>query len=259
MTLSSKNPAEFNRCSKITDYKYKCQCWRQAADGKKFCQHHLNLASKHNHSKSGKAIKKKFRNSIKGKEEQKRNNQTSSGKARAKRYAKSPLGKSTRQKAVSRRKCVSKTDYGYKLACLLTQKASAISSGKNSPSFVDATSFESAQQFRKHMSSFFNSTNGFLWSNYATKWVNEHRIPKQAYDHKNPIDVKRCWSSQNMRPLSPLENNTKSWKIVDSECHAVGIEHWPLSWNGSIPSSLEKEKLYAEWKLRFKHLADKPV
>ena len=47
--------------------------------------------------------------------------------------------------------------------------------------------------------------------------------PKKHMTSPNAADVKRCWSHANVRGLSPSENQTKSWTIVDELCTHAGL------------------------------------
>ena len=97
------------------------------------------------------------------------------------------------------------------------------------------------------MSGFFSEENGFSWKNYGKKWVNEHRIPKIAYDHTDEEDVKRCWSPHNMHPMDPIENKEKADNLIGDEIEKVPPEFWPKAWGGVFPDVGKMVELYAEW------------
>jgi len=119
-----------------------------------------------------------------------------------------------------------------------------------SPTFIQRTSFQSEGEFRLHMRSEldkYNAKNGtnFKMSDHGTLWHTEHKVPREAYDFSNPIDVKRCWSKPNIQILSPEQNHEKSWFLTDDLCTevvAAGCE--PLSWNGECPNEEEKQAFY---------------
>ena len=81
-------------------------------------------------------------------------------------------------------------------------------------------------------------------SEHNKTWTVEHKIPCSAYDHSNPIDVKRCWSRANLEALTLSQNQSKSFTIVDAKCIEVGPDYYPVSWNGLIPSKEQKQKWY---------------
>jgi hypothetical protein len=185
-----------------------------------------------------------------------RHHKTDKWKDNRSRARKSEKGIVSNLRARERRLQLIASNPGMKSKKSLADAASRISSFsvKSSPLFVSNTSFSSIDEFRTHMESFFNDSNGFTWENYGKVWENEHRIPSDAYDHSDPDDAKRCWSMANMRPLEPLSNMEKSSKIIDEECILVPEEFRPKSWNGIIPCDAEKEAIYRSWKNRYEVL-----
>ena len=216
-------------------------------------------------SDTGKAANKRFKQSDAGKAANKRFNQTDAGKARAKRYSQSDAGKardkryqqSDAGKAANKRALEIKNirkfaDKAYSMNNAIVCAANHLVNGdvSESPTFIQRTSFRSEGEFRLHISSElgkYNAKNGtnFKMSDYGTLWQVEHKIPREAYDFSNPIDVKRCWSKPNIQILSPEQNNEKMWFFIDDLCTevvATGCE--PLSWNGECPNEEAKQAFY---------------
>lgn len=181
-----------------------------------------------------------------------RHMKTDKWKANRKRARVSEKGVLSVQRASTRRREMIQADPGMKLAKSLGDAASRISGGrtKSSRVFVSNTSFKSVNDYRNHMASFFNDTNGFSWSTYGTLWENEHRIPVHAYDHTNAEDVRRCWSRENMRPHPPLDNQEKGNAIVYDDCSGVPHPFRPCSWNGIIPCEVRAQS-YSSFSHRY--------
>ncbi len=60
----------------------------------------------------------------------------------------------------------------------------------------------------------------------------DHRIPKSAYDHSDPEDVRRCWSKPNMHPMHSTANKEKLTTLLPEEVAKVPQELWPKAWEG---------------------------
>jgi len=59
--------------------------------------------------------------------------------------------------------------------------------------------------------------NSFNWNDNDPKtwtWQIDHIIPQSSFNLKNIEEVKKCWSLNNLRPLSAKENLLKSNKII---------------------------------------------
>eukprot|EP00966_Prymnesium_polylepis_P185566 4301550-Prymnesium_polylepis.1 len=82
------------------------------------------------------------------------------------------------------------------------------------------------------------------FEDHGITWEVEHKIPLSAYDHDKAEDVRRCWSPENMRACSKIENRKKSYKIYDHLCLEVGTDKYPIAWNSSLPTAEEKLAFY---------------
>lgn len=51
------------------------------------------------------------------------------------------------------------------------------------------------------------------WNNYGKYWQIDHIVPVNLYDLSNPIEIKKCWSLKNLRPLEKMKNLIKSNKL----------------------------------------------
>ena len=204
---------------------------------------------KYDESDKGIAANKKYKESDKGIAANKKYNESDKSIAKEKRAKKSEAGVARRkreEKVVSLRR---KLDPAFRLYLCLGTSACHLVSGrtKSSPTFLQHTSFASVKAFLDHVE---ESTRklGCTMAEYGEKWVIEHAIPQEAFDFSNPEDVKRCWSTANVRAFGPKENDKKGVKIIDELCMEIGAAHFPAAWNGQIPTETEKQALYAKWK-----------
>lgn len=171
-------------------------------------------------------------------------NHSAAGKKRTAKYQKSEKGKETAKRSHDARVIRMRTDPNVAKSRSLMKAAQRVvnSPTSKSPLLVRETAFASEAAFRQNLSDKFAGE--MTWANHGDKWEVEHIIPRQAYDHTNPNDVKRCWCAANIRPLAPAENIEKSFKIIDSLCDQVGVANFPLAWNGRIPDEAEKSAFY---------------
>ena len=171
-------------------------------------------------------------------------NHTAAGKKRTSKFKKSEKGKATAKRSHENRVVRMRTDPNLAKSRSLMKAAQRVinNHAAKSPTLVAETAFVSEAAFRQNLSDQFVGV--MEWSNYGDEWEVDHIIPRQAYDHTNPADVKRCWAPINIRPLPPLENTEKSFTIIDSLCEQVGVAHFPLAWNGRIPNEAEKGAFY---------------
>ena len=212
--------------------------WRQTETGK-------ISKRKSNTSVGGKAAQKRFASSEKGKAKQHRANHSDAGKARVERYKASNSYKNSRHRQADAKRQRYNTDEAFSMKIKITTCASSIIKGsrKTSNVFIERTAFESVDHFIDHIREC-NRLFGFQVDGYGTEWEVEHKIPQEAYDFSDPDDIKRCWSPQNVWTTSPNYNKLKWMTIDDSLCLDVGQDHWPVSWQGSIPGDEEKLAFY---------------
>jgi len=90
---------------------------------------------------------------------------------------------------------------------------------------------------------------GMTVDNYGSFWSIGHRIPAVYFDASNANDWKRCNSAANLMcdyvvavsNSDQKSNSEKGSKIPTSEeMLQQGADCWPLSWNGRLPSSIER-------------------
>ena len=212
---------------------------------------HNAMAVRYNKSDKGKASHKKAREKYKKSDKGKANNakymKSDKGKAVRANYLESAIGKAAKKRvlAVQRARCAK--DPAYAMQRNITSLAARLLSGhqETSPKFVKRTGFRSESHFLKHMSKMAKKI-GMSLKDHGKVLDCEHKIPIQAYDFRDPEDVKRCWSESNVRMMLSKENKEKSIKIIDELVLEVDPSCWPKSWNGKIPTDDEKEAFYAK-------------
>ena len=180
----------------------------------------------------------------KRREHDKKRNGTVKRKASRKDYKDSALGKAAKKRRLS-------TPHGAMQNKLVIAAAEILSRRtKESPTFVELTAFDSAEELRERMEEQLLTKvgEGVTMKDYGTKWELDHKIPQRAYDLADEVDRKRCWCPSNVQPLSPPANREKWVYIYDELCHEVGIDNWPKKWNGVLRTEEQKKALYAEWR-----------
>lgn len=193
---------------------------------------------------------------------------TAARKASVKRYLSGEAGRARKVRENSTRKMRRFFDKGFAMNETISTAASALLSGSHetSPTFIARTSFASEHEFLEHMKSTLpeglvledvygepeDDDDRSVWDAWCDRFYQqEHRIPRENFDHSNPVDVKRCWSKANMLLRTARANTEKSYTLLDSEIEAVGAEHWPLAWNGVPPTEAQKLELYAKFNTKF--------
>ena len=161
-----------------------------------------------------------WRNSDTGKVKIKEYTDTDAYREKCSKFSKTESGKAIRKRTYSK----------HKLATDLMNGFARMMRGGNSPSTIKATSFVSAADARKHMR--LQLDDGCTMADFGSAWTVDHRIPKSAYDHGDPEDVRRCWSKPNMRPLTGKANKEKYTALLPAEVAKVPPELWPKAWGG---------------------------
>jgi len=205
-------------------------------------------------TKKHKISKERYKKSAKGKVRDERYSKSEKGKTADKRFKTSEAGLAARERQLPRRHelyAAAREDEGFRMVYKVMSLANNLLNrpSSKSPTFVARTSFKSETHFRAHIRKSFRP--GFTMANHGPKWHIEHKVPVEAYDFANPVDVKRCWSPENVRTTTPQENTEKSFKIIDSLCGEVGAARFPLSWNGAIPTAQQKDAFYASVRARW--------
>lgn len=179
----------------------------------------------------------------------KRHAKTDKCKATNAKYAKGAAGKAARERELAMRKARRAADPAYSkreaIACAATQLIS--DKRMTSPTFIERTEFVSEESFLAHMASEAEKL-GFSMKDYGRRLELEHKIPQEAYDFDDPVDVKRCWSYANVHAMTPKENYEKGIKIIDSLVLEIAPCFWPLSWQGKMPTPTDKDAFYAKAK-----------
>lgn len=139
-------------------------------------------------------------------------------------FSKTPNGKAIRKKSYQK----------HKFSISLLQKFWYIIKGGDSPKTIALSSFRSAVHVRNHFRARIAGPS-MKMSNYGKVWQCDHKIPRSAYNHDDPMDVKRCWSPENMQPVLCKENREKHVAIVKDIVETVPKEMWPASWCGVMP------------------------
>lgn len=202
------------------------------------------IVSDYKSSDQGKANNRRYDQSQKGKASTKRYNQSEKGKASASKYRSSDSGQARaadREAAVAGRRLASTA---LRLMDTMASMAYQLANGvhDSSPTFIERSGFVDQASYIAHMQS---SRSQVQDPSNESPHI-DHKIPKEAYDHSDPDDVKRCWSPCNMHMLSAKDNRSKSWILVEEYILQVPPEFWPKSWNGKIPTQQEREMFYTK-------------
>tara|TARA_X000001036_G_C20660664_1_gene798806 strand:+ start:170 stop:907 length:738 start_codon:yes stop_codon:yes gene_type:complete len=154
-----------------------------------------------------------YRNSEIGKKKAKERTDTDAFRLQCSTYSKTEAGKAVSKKSYKK----------HKLSHNLMDAVGRVLKGANSALVCFHTSFDEVS-LRAH----FQHAEG----HHGKDWTVEHYIPRSAYDHDDPEDVKRCWSPANMHPMKPRQNKEKSTKILPEYVSQVPVEFYPKSWEG---------------------------
>jgi hypothetical protein len=168
-----------------------------------------------NARESIKALKKAYRASARGKMKEKEYHSTDEFLAKCREYAKTSAGKANRKRSYDNNKLSQK----------LTNGLNRILHGGDSPTSLSHMPFSSSEEIRMH----FKSKLPPEWemSDYGVKWTVDHHIPRSAYNHNDPDDVRRCWSPSNMHPMASKENKEKGNKVLPEHQEMVPRNMWP--------------------------------
>ena len=210
-----------NKKGKAMVYCVTCQIKVKAQTTTYFKTDHGKAKKKiQNDKPESKGCKKTYRNSEVGRAKAKVRTNTDEHRSKTNAFAKTGAGKAIRKRTYSK----------HKLATDLMNGFARMMRGGNSPNTIKATSFRSAVDARVHMRE--QLSDGMTVSNYGSVWSVDHRIPKSAYDHSDPEDVRRCWSKPNMRPMHSTANKEKLTRVLPEQVAKVPQELWPKAWEG---------------------------
>jgi len=171
------------------------------------------------------AAQERYRATGKQKVKMKRHSKTEKYKAARQRYRQSDKGKA----ATARRTAM----YSVKLAVSLQKMLTgAHACPVTFPQLgVFKTNAEVAAHFESTFEPWMSHENYGAYhsgDDYNVKWNIGHRIPKAAYDHSNPEDVKRCWSRANLFAQCARENAESQDKAPIEVNQLKSV--WPTGW-----------------------------
>lgn len=185
--------------------------------------------------------------SDKQKESRKKHSKTDKRLASNQKYWDSDKGKALRKKIGKTRREKERHDPALKLKNAMQIAFTRVMSEdcRELPAMIkDNTKWKSVAQIRKHFEDQLDQEQRDV--GYGTHgWTIAHRIARFWYDHSNPVDVKNCWSPDNMMPMMAKKNKQGWVKIDDEECYETGVVRFPVAWKGVVPSEAEKAVLYA--------------
>ena len=166
-----------------------------------------------NDKESIKLLKTNYRNSAIGKAKEKEYHGSDKFLQKCRDYAKTAAGKASRKRSYD----------NHKLSSSLMNATARVLHGANSRLIEGHTSFDD-NSLRAHFAS--------AVGEYCVDWTVDHHIPRSAYDHDDPEDVKRCWSPANMHPMDPKANKEKWNKVLPEHVAQVPAEFYPKAWAG---------------------------
>ena len=180
-----------------------------------------------NSKESIKELKKTYRNSAIGKQKAKARSSSEFQLKKWREYAKTPAYKANRRQYYEKNK----------LKENLMNALARVIRGRDSPILMKHSSFTSPAHVRNHFRRCIQGTN-MKMANFGSLWGCDHKIPRSAYNHDNPKDVKRCWSKENVRAMYISANKEKSSTIFKDVVNEVPMHLWPEAWKGIIPGDV---------------------
>lgn len=166
-----------------------------------------------NNKESIKLLKVNYRNSAVGKAKAKEYHASDKFLQKCRDYAKTDNGKATRKRSYDK----------HKLSQSLMNATARVLRGGASSIVWAHTSFDE-NKLRAHFAE--------AVGQHGVDWAVDHHIPRSAYDHDDPEDVKRCWSPANMHPMNPKANKEKANTVLPEHVAQVPAEFYPKAWAG---------------------------
>lgn len=101
------------------------------------------------------------------------------------------------------------TDATFRIATLLSHQihsALHLKTGRGKSSFKLLP--YTRAELKRHVESFFTTTNGFTWENHGAVWHLDHVIPRSWFCYSSDKDpqFQECWSLSNLRPQRKEQN-----------------------------------------------------
>jgi len=201
---------------------------------------------------NGKATQKRYKDSDKGKARDERYHKSDKGKARDERYHKSDKGKATQKKykdsdkgnaaneryneTRSKSSALRRTEQpAWALKEDLIVNAAAFVSHRNFSFVFEETTGLLGKDLLARLKETFHS--GMTFANHAEVWQISHLIPRAAFDHNDPENVRRCWDVRNFRADLKEDNHEMQHRIIPANALLAGKDCFPVEWDGHIPST----------------------
>ena len=174
----------------------------------------------------------------KGKATQKKYKDSDAGKATHERYNKSDKGKATHERYNEARIesfALRRTEQpAWALKEDLIRFASEFAASKKFRSVFEETTGLLGKDLLARLKETFHS--GMTFANYAEVWQISHLIPRAAFDHNDPENVRRCWDVRNFRADLIKTNQEMQHRIIPENALLAGPECFPVEWNDHVPS-----------------------
>ena len=218
------------------------------------CERCRAIAIRQNNTQKGKASRKRFRDSDKGKALMKRKNASEKAKERKKRYKDSDEGKASEKryyagdKGKAKRKRMQST-MSFRISVKIRKMCR--DGGIQSVSALKATGCASTAELRAHFETTFEPW--MNWSNQGAHkaggnsgtWQIGHRLARAFYDDSNPADIKRCWNKANLFAQDADENHALSVKMPDDAVleRLRALDLLPCAWGGIVPPAAQRAEM----------------
>ena len=190
-------------------------------------EHGRSKTKERNSTENTKKCKAAYRNSEIGKAKAKERSSSEQVLEKCRKYAKTPAGKRRRKQYYD----------DNKLSTSLMNAFARVVRGGKSPIAVLNSSFESERHIREHITDQ-SKDKPYSYEDFGDgpmNWSIDHAIPRCAYNHDDPEDVRRCWSPSNVRVMNTKANKEKWNTIVEQIVFSVSKDCWPKAWAGMVP------------------------
>ena len=196
------------------------------------------VEKKYKDSDKGKAAEERYFASDKGKAATDRYEKSDKGKARDERYDKSDKGKARDERyneARSESSALRRTvQPAWALKEDLIRFASEFVASKKFSFVFEETTGLIGKDLLARLKETFHS--GMTFANYAEMWQISHLIPRAAFDHNDPENVRRCWDVRNFRADLKEDNQEMQHRIIPANALLAGKDCFPVEWDGHTPS-----------------------
>jgi len=173
-----------------------------------------------------------------GKAANERYDKSDKGKAANERYDKSDKGKAAndRYKEVNRESfALRRTEQpAWALKQDLMRKAGDFVAHRKFSFVFEETTGLLGKDLLARLKETFHS--GMTFANYAEMWQISHLIPRAAFDHNDPENIRHCWDVRNFRADLKEDNWGMQYRIIPENALLAGKDCFPVEWKGNIPS-----------------------